>query len=63
VEKPVLLRQVRPEGHPDLDLTSDDAREPSPDRAHQVLGCEAIPDGLLEVRVAWLRHSSTGNGG
>jgi hypothetical protein len=46
----VLLREVGPERHPDLDLTSGDPREACSDRRHQVLGCEAIADGLLEAQ-------------
>jgi hypothetical protein len=57
VEEPVLLREFRPEEHPDLDVTSGDAREACSDRRHQLLGCKAIADGLLETQGSWFSHS------
>jgi hypothetical protein len=57
VEKPVLLRQVWTEGQSDLDLASDNAREPCADRSHQSLRGETVADSLIEVRVSWFTHS------
>jgi hypothetical protein len=42
VEEPVLLRQVGPEGHSDLDLAGGYAREPCADGSHKLLSGEAI---------------------
>src|SRR5450432_1909384 len=57
VQEPVLLRQARSEGHPNLDFARGDAGEPRAECRNQPLGGEAVSDGLLELRVLRFSHS------
>lgn len=46
----MLLRKVRPEEHPNLDLARRNSRETCSNRRHQLLGGEAIVDSLDHLR-------------
>jgi hypothetical protein len=57
MKEAVLLRQIRPKGHADLDLSGGNASKPRADRSHQLLRGETLTDALLEVRIAWFDHT------